>query len=211
MKIDITRPNKLYRYSEEAWAARSLRLGEFRLRPASEYKEMETAEARTDDELNRRITLRNPVITHVKTGKPIIPIGDVVMSSDVGSDYLALCLATEYSDHFYREFTGSDACLIIHDPNEFFRRMYRAVRSVIPNGWGAADGPVSYGARSKLGPAFTKPEKYLFQFEWRFVCLPIPALDRCQAMNVRLGNIEDIAEMALASDFTSSLPAHSRQ
>jgi hypothetical protein len=201
VKIDLSRPKKLYRYSERKWLSRSLALGEFRLRPASDYREMEGAGARTDDELRRRIPLHNSRLVHVKTGLPIGPPGDVIMSSDMWTDYLTLCLATVYSDHFYEDFAPSDGCLVIHDPDEFFRRMYRAVASAIPRSWGAADGAVRYGAQSRLGPAFIKPEKFVFQFEWRFVCLPIPALEKCQALKVTIGNIEDIAEVVLAEDF----------
>lgn len=80
MQIDLKRPPKLYRYSERRWLDRSLQLGEFRLRPASDYKDMEGAAARTDDEQHRSIVLRNPEITLVRTGQPIVPIGDVVRS-----------------------------------------------------------------------------------------------------------------------------------
>lgn len=105
-----------------------------------------------------------------------------------------------YSDHFYQDFKGSDACLIIHNPNEFFNRMYSAIDSVLPNRWGAADGAVTYGRPSNLGVPFTKPEEFMFQFEWRFACLPIPSLNRCEAIIVTLGSIEDIAEVVGAPD-----------
>jgi hypothetical protein len=117
------------------------------------------------------------------------------MSSDIASDYLTLCFAKIYSEHFYQDFSGSDACLIIHDPNEFFTRMYSAITTALPRGWRSIDGPVTYGSRSDLGTAFMKPEKFLFQFEWRFVCLPVPPLSKCKPIVLTLGSIEDIAEV----------------
>lgn len=208
MKMDLTRPPKLYRYSERRWLDRSLRFGEFRLRPASDYKDMEDSAARTDDEQKRRLVLRNAKITHVSTGQRIIPIGDVVISSCIESDYLVLCLATMHSTHFYEDFKGSDACLIIHNPNEFFNRMYSVIDSVLPRSWAAADGPVSYGRSSKLGVPFTKPEHFMFQFEWRFACLPIPSLNRCEPTMITLGSIEDIAEIVSSAE-TVQLTSHS--
>ncbi len=205
MKIDPHRPPKLYRYSERKWLDLSLRLGKFRLRPASEYKSIEGSAARADDEQYRRLVLRNPQIAHVKTGQPIIPVGGVVMASNIDSDYLTLCLATIYSDHFFQDFEGSDTCLIIHNPDDFFDRMYTAIDSVLPNSWGAVDGSVSYGSCSKLGAPFTKPENFLFQFEWRFACLPIPSLNKCEATIVTLGSIEDIAEVVTAPDLATQL------
>jgi hypothetical protein len=198
VKIEITRPPKLYRYSERKWLDRSLHFGEFRLRPASDYKDMEGAAARTDDERRRRFVLANPSITNVRTGQPIVPVGDVVMSSEIASDYLTLCFASVDSDHFYQDFPGSDACLIIHNPNAFFDRVYKAIDSTIPIGWGAIDGPVKYGGRSSLGTPFMKPKKFLFQFEWRFACLPVPALGKCTSMQLTIGNIADIAEVVAA-------------
>lgn len=208
MEINLTRPAKLYRYSERELLDRALRLGEFRLRPASDYKDIEDSIARKDDEQRRKFVLRNPKITHVRTGQPIVPIGDVVKSSSIGSDYLVLCLATIYSDHFYQDFEGSDACLIIHNPNEFFNRMYSAIDSVLPSSWAAIDGPVTYGRSSKLGVPFSKPEEFMFQFEWRFACLPIPSIYRCEATFVTLGSIEDIAEVVSTAD-TPRLTSHS--
>src|SRR6185312_4590597 len=198
MEIDITRPPKLYLYSERKWLDRSLHLGEFRLRPASDYKDMEGAAARTDDERHRKIVLANPRITHVRTGRPIVPLGDVVMSSEIASDYLTLCFAKIDSDHFYQDFPGCDACLIIHNPNIFFDRVYSAIGCTIPNGWGAIDGPVTYGSRSNLGTPFMKPEKFVFQFEWRFACLPVPALGKCSSTMLTIGSIADIAEVVVA-------------
>ena len=53
MIIDLTPPPKLYRYSEKKWLERSLEGGEFRLRPASDYKSQELDSARHDNELVR--------------------------------------------------------------------------------------------------------------------------------------------------------------
>lgn len=156
---------------------------------------MEGAAARTDDERRRRIVLANPSITDVRTGRPIVPIGDVVMTSEIASDYLTLCFATVDSEHFYRDFPGSDACLVIHDPNAFFDRVYKAIDSVIPIDWGVVDGPVTYGGRSNLGTPFMKPENFMFQFEWRFACLPARPMSKCQAVPLTIGSINDIAEV----------------
>jgi hypothetical protein len=170
---------------------------------------MEDSDARADDEQHRRIVLRNPKITHVKTGQPITPVGDVLMASNIDSDYLTLCLATVYSGHFYQDFEGADSCLVIHNPDNFFDRMYKAIDSVLPEAWGAVDGPVSYGSHSRLGAPFTKSEKFAFQFEWRFACFPIPSLNKCEATIVTLGSIEDIAEVISAPESAKQLISRS--
>jgi len=159
---------------------------------------MEDAAARTDDEQHRKIVLRDPVITNVSTGSPIVPLGDVVRHLDISTDYITLCFTTVYSDHFYQDFVGADACLIIHQPNEFFNRLYKALDHVIPESWAAADAAVSYGSKSELGVAFTKDEKFLFQSEYRFACMPNVQTEKCSAVTVSIGSIEDIAEVVSA-------------
>lgn len=52
--IDCRKPEKLYQYSEERWLERSLKFSDFRLRPAADYKSVETDSARNNDELVRR-------------------------------------------------------------------------------------------------------------------------------------------------------------
>lgn len=80
MEIDLTRPPKLYRYSERKWLERSLELGEFRLRPATDYKQQETDAARHDDELVRTSTSPASAVTITieGTGQTNKPTGDVV-------------------------------------------------------------------------------------------------------------------------------------
>jgi hypothetical protein len=95
MQIDVTRPKKLYRYSERKWLERSLKHGEFRLRPASHYQSMEAAAARSDNEQHRVLVYpaSSVQITHADTGKLIIPTSDVTFESRIHTDYLTLCLA----------------------------------------------------------------------------------------------------------------------
>ncbi|PKH82281.1 hypothetical protein CXF60_02100 (plasmid) [Psychrobacter sp. 4Bb] len=53
MIIGLTPPPKLYQYSEKKWLEKYFEVGDFRLRPASDYKSQELDSARHDNELVR--------------------------------------------------------------------------------------------------------------------------------------------------------------
>jgi len=196
MKIDVSRPKKLYRYSEKVWLERSLKLGEFRLRPASEYKLQEIDPARHDDELVR--TSKSPAssvnITIERTGKTIKPIDEVSYRSEVGTNYLTICFSHRWDERLFHEFSNSDSCLIIHDVQEFCDRFHTAAERILPE-WAGFDAAVEYGKQSKLGAVFSKPPQFTLQQEWRFAWRPSSPLEHLDPIIIQVGNIMDIAEI----------------
>lgn len=124
MEIDLTRPSKLYRYSERKWLERSLELGEFRLRPATDYKQHETDAARHDDELVRikKSPASSVLINIESTGQTIQPIGEVVYRSEVGTNYLTISFSKHWDEQLFDEFPDTDACLVIHEVEDFCAR-----------------------------------------------------------------------------------------
>jgi hypothetical protein len=169
---EFKRPTVLYRYSQRHWLERSLLRGEFRLVPASSYLSNEGDIARQDDELVRTTILPKEMvkITHVRTGKPIIPIGKVTIRDEVGTDYLTLCLSRRLEPRLFEDF-GADAVLAIHDPEAVCELIHDAAEHLLP-GWMGVDAPVFYGGNHRFGPSFTKGPQFLEQQEWRFSWLP---------------------------------------
>lgn len=196
MDIDLTYPPKLYRYSEREWLERSLSLGEFRLRPASEYKDQEVDSARHDDELVRtskspgssvRITLEN-------SGQIIRPTGEVVYRSEVGTNYFAICFSKRWDERLFDEFSKADSCLVIHDVEEFCNRLHSAVEVLLPD-WAGFDAAVEYGKQSKHGAVFSKPAQFTLQHEWRFAWRPSVRIEHLDPIIFKIGSIRDIAEI----------------
>ncbi len=196
MNIDLTHPPKLYRYSERKWLERSLELGEFRLRPASDYKQYEMDSARHDDELVR--IFKSPAssmnITTENTGMHIKPIGEVSYRSEVGTNYLTLCFSKHWDEQLFDEFPNTNSCLIIHDPEEFSNRLHSAAEILLP-GWAGIDAAVDYSNQSSLGAVFSKPLQFIMQQEWRFAWRPLSAIKHLNALVVEIGSITDIAEI----------------
>lgn len=198
MEIDVTRPKKLYRYSEKKWLERSLYFGEFRLRPAADYKSIETDLARNDDELVRKSSspASSVTIINLSTGKEINPIGDVVYRSKVGTNYLTICFSKQWNEKLFEVFPDTDACLVIHNVEEFCERIHIAAEKILHQPqWAGIDAPVVYFGKSKLGPVFSKPRHFFYQHEWRFAWSPlIPKID-IKPITICIGNLESIAEV----------------
>lgn len=196
MEIDLTRPPKLYRYSERKWLERSLELGEFRLRPATDYKQQEIDSARHDDELVRISTSPASAVTITieRTGQTIKPIGDVVYRSDVGTNYLTICFSKRWDEHLFDDFPGTDACLVIHDVEDFCERFHSAAELALPQ-WAGIDAAVVYGGKSNLGAVFSKPLQFIVQHEWRFAWRPHTRVEELAPVMLTIGSIADIAEI----------------
>lgn len=193
--VATARP-RLFRYSERQWLIRSLMAGEFRLVPASTYGEMFGDLARHDNELVRENSVpgERVTITHVAAGKPIRAMGDVVFRDEVGTNYFTLSFSTAWDPLLFDEFTGSNACLIVHEPDEVCERIHFYAEQFL-KGWAGIDGAVVYGGEHKYGPSFVKHSKYIVQKEWRFAWMPPQKCDQLQPFCIRIGNIERYAEV----------------
>lgn len=196
MEIDITRPPKLYRYSERKWLERALELGEFRLRPATDYKQQETDAARHDDELVRisRSPASSVSITVERIGHTIRPVGEVVYRSEVGTNYLTICFSKRWDEHLFDDFPDTDACLVIHEVEVFCERLHSAAELALPQ-WSGIDAAVVYDGKNKLGAVFSKPLQFILQHEWRFAWRPHTSVEQLAPVLLTIGTIADIAEI----------------
>ena len=175
---------------------KSLLAGEFRLVPASDYFEVKEDVARQDNELVREQTHsgKNVTVTHVATEKRMPVIGDITYRDEIGTDYYTLCLSSSWDPLLFDEFKGSDSCLVIHDPEEFCERVHFYAEKQLKD-WAGIDAAVSYLVSSRLGPAFSKPWKYLAQKEWRFAWHPPIKIEKLPVSVIQIGSIEKIAEI----------------
>ena len=167
------RPTKLYRYSEWQWLERSLSLGEFRLRPPLEE-----------------------VPAGPRPSASVIAVGAASRAPAAG--YLTLSLAQSWDDALFDQFSGSDCCLLVHDVEQFGERIHRAAARLLPS-WAGIDAAVSYGAPSPLGAAFSKTKRHAAEQEWLFAWRPTQPAMPVNPVVIRIGSIEDIAELRVRS------------
>jgi hypothetical protein len=165
------RPAKLYRYSHRTWLERSLSLGEFRLRAPLQG------------------------LTMPQSGRHILPFAE---KQDMSAGYLTLSLAHAWDEALFALFSDADACLVIHDTEEFGERIHRAAQKTLPS-WAGIDAAMSYGVPSPLGSAFSKSRQSAQEKEWLFAWRPTQSVPIFNPVTIRIGSIESIAEIRLRS------------
>jgi len=176
----------------------SLYEGVFRLVPASFYNDILGDKARQDNELVRTQTSPGDSvqITHLKTGQHLRPIGDVTYRDEILTNYYTLCFSSIWDTRLFEDFTGSDACLVIHHP-EAVCEMIHFYASKFLGDWIGLDARVIYGGKSDFGAFYLKDKKYELQQEWRFTWIPPESVTQLLPFNIRLGNLEKFAEIKL--------------
>lgn len=198
--VDCTRPEKLYRYANSQWLQRSLRLGEFRLRPAAEYGDILNDPARQDNELVRLQSTPGECvkIEIVGQGRIINPIGPITYRSEIHTNYVVSCFSRVWNEGLFHAFSDADACLVINEVEDFCERMHAAADVQLPR-WIGIDGAVTYGGRSDLGAVFSKANRFAQQQEWRFAWMPPTPTRVLTAKLLQVGSIENLAEIRLRS------------
>jgi hypothetical protein len=108
--------------------------------------------------------------------------------------FLTLSFSQVWDKTLFDAFAPADGCLVIHNSEEFGERLHRAVQRTLPN-WAGIDGPVEYGARSRLGAAFTKTAADAHEQEWQFAWRSLSPHASMNPVTVRIGSIEQFAEL----------------
>lgn len=192
-------PEKLFRYSKKAYLEDSIKHGRFRLNSASYIASLEGDRARQDTETHVEYSFpKNRVtVSNATTGQVIPTIDGVHFQSSIETDYYLLSFTKKNESYMFEEFSGADSCLVIHDPSEFQKRMYRASNLKLPS-WAGIDAHITYGGPSDYGAPFEKPFRYIFQWEWRFAWIPgfeSKTQNNLPCIFLDIGSIEDIAEI----------------
>lgn len=109
------------------------------------------------------------------------------------SNCLTLSFSTAWDPKLFDLFSA-DACLVIHNTEEFGERLHRAVQRTLPS-WAGIDGAVEYGARAALGAAFTKTAHEAPEREWQFAWRAMQSKLSLNAVLVKIGSLENFAEL----------------
>jgi len=195
-----TEPGEVFRFGNRQWLNRSLCYGEFRICPASKYKELDLNDAIRDDELSFVAYSRFPNDLRQAQNFYALPslMSDGGVRLSAISDYYVLCVSMRYSLRMYADFKA-DSCLIIYDAKEFGRRLICKIKDVLPE-WIIGSLPVKYVDPDdpKDGPFHipqVKHMKYAYQMEERVIAHPKKPQASFDELYVTIGSIEDIAEV----------------
>jgi hypothetical protein len=173
--VNCSPERKIYRYGEFEHINDAYENGNFKISPALEYIKEEYDEARKDNEQIHSINLSSDrtKLTLEKNNKVIKPIGDITNHTVlVAADSYILCFSYEYDEALYDKFGKSDCCLVVNDVVEFVNRMHTTFAKEMPNYYGC-NSRVTYSKHlSPFGILFTKPKRFIYQREYRFVWIP---------------------------------------
>lgn len=108
--------------------------------------------------------------------------------------FLTVSFSTVWDKRLFDVLGPADSCLVIHNTELFGERLHRAVQRTLPD-WAGIDGPVEYGARSRLGAAFTKGAGQALEQEWQFAWRSMSPSAVLRPVTVNIGSIEGFAEL----------------
>ena len=108
--------------------------------------------------------------------------------------FLVLSLMQSWDGTLFDALPHVDSYLVVHDAEEFGERLHKAVQKTLPD-WVGIDAAMSYGAPSPLGKIFSKAKNHASENEWRFAWRPTQAGASLHPVVIRIGSIEDIAEL----------------
>ena len=204
------------KYGEREFMERFLRDGEILVRPSAGLDDLAFNRAVRDDE--------NTVnVFGARTGEgSAVPASELPnwwgnrysmneFSSSTDRDYMLYCMSSTLSPTLFSQFGKTyNACVLIHDMDEFIKRMDQGTRKRFPptefihgHCWTTYIDPL--GAipplpeppkeRSAIPIPFLKHFRHAYQKEYRFAWVPSESRHGLEKVCVPIGSLKDIAEI----------------
>ncbi len=195
----------LFRYGKKQHLLELLTNGRLRFAPAGSYDGIENNGARKDEELRKRYFKPGK---HVKIttidGRPIPVLGDVAYTVS-STPYHMACFSRDWDGQMFDDFEA-DACAVVLNPGEFFRRVERSGRAVFPGQYFHYN-PVSYfdpydvGRNEYLDSGMSKDFRFAYQNEFRVLW---DQMDASEVVGYRFVEIGDTRDLVRLVDRTGS-------
>lgn len=202
-RVAVPETPYLVKYGKAAHMRAAIEKGRVRLGAASDYADPSLDAARHDHELAHEIDidlssfpwLRDD-ISSFRAG----PSGRAVVRSEFPTNFLVFCASARLRARLFADFEA-DACLIIHDPDAFRRRLHSWAASQLPE-WRPKAQRVTYYDPQWVGPGevnlpFWKSFAYAYQEEVRFVLIPSQPVGTVQSVFAELGSLEELAKLVV--------------
>ena len=201
------------RYGRLQWMRALLECGQLLLSPASYYKAIEHGLARRDDELVVKVFISpydyelGLVHESITCLAPQPSLGTVSVHKP--SDHYLYSVTVRFDFRHFIDFgedgEPAEACVLIHNQEEFERRLRDAVHQALPDWW-----DVSFDAAKYVDPYFVlqgisgaeiysvKDIRFIYQGEYRLMAIPpLGNKDPLSRLPLELGPLSDIAELII--------------
>lgn len=190
----------LFRYDQRIYTEGLVRNGSLRIRPASDFKNMESDRARQDDECSKK-AFRPGAHTRItmENGQNVPILGDLEHTKSVPNYYI-FCMASDWDQDLFTDFEGADTCIVIKDVEEFARRIEIAAAIQLP-GWYFYHNAIQYFdpyeqvKNEYFDAAMSKDFRFAYQREYRFLWIPKNGEPVDEFKFLTLGNLGDFAEV----------------
>ena len=208
----LPRGKYLVKYGQKQYLSDALSTGRIKISSASSYASYEKNDAIRDKELEFTFNLFEPR-AGLLAKYARLPLnldvdkcmkGTAFLKRSLRKDYYLYCLSASYDPRMFDDF-DYDACLVIHDLEEFRNRLLHSVAEAThAKGW--AFSPVTYvdpfsEPDPDLHHALRKHHRYAYQDEVRAAWqLPNESCNDLSPIFVELGSLKNIAELVLVGD-----------
>lgn len=204
------------KYGKERWLSSLRERGKLRLSVASYYGGSELNVARRDDECRLPVFL-SPYDHDLGLLPPAIvsPLPQRSLTTLLHNkpDHYLYCLSASFDFRYFIDFRGStkaaaEACLLIHDQDEFERRLVTAVEHML-SGWTVSFDAVKYIdplcflqqlPATGLDVFFFKHFRFMYQKEFRLVAVPPKARGDDAHLDISIEPLGDISELIKLTD-----------
>ena len=206
---------QIIKYGEYQYMKKLLATGEMLIQSSRGFDKDSYNEARRDDENSVSIfgvgTIDGTAIPAYDVAGRSRQDRMTTFSSSTDRDYMLYCMAGTLSPTLFAHFGQSDdSCVLIHDVDEFTRRVDRGTRESFPpedfifaHGWvtyfdplGAIPLTPAIPEGSEVPIPFLKNFRHAYQDEYRYVWFPKTRIkDGLSSQKVWIGSLQDIAEI----------------
>lgn len=205
--LALPRKEFIVRFSKAEYVRDALEQGKFKINPAVIYKHDSSLNAaQADDELSHFAVTANRQLKMELVG--FLPGEDASQARPMPhkplemfhfmntSNFYVLCMSGRFNARMFVDFKA-DAALVIKNPDEFSRRLGKAIAVHVPGGI-RKEGHVSYYdpyaiQRENLKAGFSKNFAYAYQDEYRMLWWPEDKAAPLSPIFVEAGDLSDIA------------------
>ena len=207
----------LFRYDKRTHIEKLAHEGQIRIRPASDFQQMEYDRARQDEECSKRSFLcgaRTRITTQDGHNIPILGNVEHMVSMP---DYYVFCMTCDWDPELFTDFEA-DTCIVIKDAELFARRIEIAAAPQLP-GWYFHHNPIQYFdpyerlKNEYFDAAMSKDFRFAYQREYRFLWFSQNGDAPNGFKLLELGNLANFAEIHAnnAGSAQECAPGHDSQ
>ena len=197
-------PSVIVKYGKTSYLRALLEEGEILIKPASSFDDASLNRAIRDDELSLDIYVKSRLYekAYAKYGYALSPpgprVGRSIRRLRAPTNYYVHCFSTARDLRLFGAF-DANACLVVSKPIMFAERLGRAVSEYL-GGWRWFGAPIEYidplrPPADQLDVVRCKNFRFAYQSEYRVAWLPPESRERLEQFKVKIGNLQDIAEL----------------